>query len=791
MRASFAVLVVAASNLVAQEPPSSGGGFDQPVPLAAADVLPGSLARSHIHVVLDGVEHEDSLYLFRIQSDYGEYEAYGELMLRVRVREIAALAELARISGLKVAGEATVRGATESITSAVEVAKHPVATFKGLGGGISRRFRSLKRDADAGVKAVKKAGGATGDSDPDAPGESTGGLGKKLLGVNSAVRRWAGKLGVDPYTTNERLAQELERVAKIDAIAGKGSSIVAPKIPGASYVEDVHKVVTEMDPHELRDHNLNRLLEIGVPAEKAESFLELASLTPTRQTLLLSSLESLEGVANRAVVIEQALTLETEPEALFFLESVVMAGWYHTSQTPLERMVGASGVPGALAKDGRIIVFSALDYAYWTEQGAPIVSDFMKLYEGLPGRPEAWFSGGASPRFIAVAESRGWTVRTGVRSLVLAATPDFLDPLAISSDRPVTDLAKLNEPGRLTYLREAEVWEEIDTASLDLGRGPGGLPYSAGATLDCSFVLPEHPIGGKTPKFLCRDDSGTVYKVKYGRANRELYGEIIGTRLLWALGFKTDQVERVAVRCAGCPEEPWRFMNPGFLARRPALNEGVHTFDSAIIESYFGVRMQARVEQGVDWKELLSKLSSDAERARLQDVHRQALTLLASFLQHADSKAENQTLSCASDHVDAGEQSERTCSKPIIYIGDIGSILGGGWNLSRIGPAKVDFNGWRQAPVWRNPERCVAAVNGLPNASLRDTVISEPARAFLAERLSELSRDQLVDLFSHAGVGLLADSTNDGGRQRRVTPEAWAELFLGKTRQIIDHTCPA
>ena len=458
------------------------------------------------------------------------------------------------------------------------------------------------------------------------------------------MRRWAGKLGVDPYTTNERLAQELERVAKIDAIAGKGSSIVAPKIPGASYVEDVHKLVTEMDPHELRDHNLNRLLEIGVPAEKAESFLELASLTPTRQTLLLSSLESLEGVANRAVVIEQALTLETEPEALFFLESVVMAGWYHTSQTPLERMVGASGVPGALAKDGRIIVFSALDYAYWTEQGAPIVSDFMKLYEGLPGRPEAWFSGGASPRFIAVAESRGWTVRTGVRSLVLAATPDFLDPLAISSDRPVTDLAKLNEPGRLTYLREAEVWEEIDTASLDLGRGPGGLPYSAGATLDCSFVLPEHPIGGKTPKFLCRDDSGTVYKVKYGRANRELYGEIIGTRLLWALGFKTDQVERVAVRCAGCPEEPWRFMNPGFLARRPALNEGVHTFDSAIIESYFGVRMQARVEQGVDWKELLSKLSSDAERARLQDVHRQALTLLASFLQHADSKAENQTL---------------------------------------------------------------------------------------------------------------------------------------------------
>ena len=44
-------------------------------------------------------------------------------------------------------------------------------------------------------------------------------------------------------------------------------------------------------------------------------------------------------------------------------------------------------------------------------------------------------------------------------------------------------------------------------------------------------------------------------KVKFGGANGEVYGEVLATRLLWALGFGADRMYPVNVVCRGCPDE--------------------------------------------------------------------------------------------------------------------------------------------------------------------------------------------------------------------------------------------
>jgi len=374
--------------------------------------------------------------------------------------------------------------------------------------------------------------------------------------------------------------------------------------------------------------------------------------------------------------------------------------------------------------------------------------------------------------------------------LALLALVGCASDSAVQSAREATTLRSLPPTQRLDYLREAAVWSPIDTARLDLRRGPAGGRFRAGDVLECDFFLPEEKPSGYTPKFLCRAADGKTYKIKYGRDNREVYGEVIGSRLLWALGFRSDRIDPVTVRCHGCPEEPWSFMKSGS-GEAPPRDE-VREFAPAVIESYFGNLMESEEEEGVDWHELLGETSRDPARAHEQTIHRQALTLLMGFLQHADSKPSQQTLACAPGALERDPQGAERCRAPELYVGDIGAILGDGWKYTRLSTTKIDYALWKSTPVWRDAEACVVAVNGRPNASLGDTAISEPARRFLAERMQLLHRDQVRELFAVARVELLGETSkaSPGAPARTLNADDWADLFVAKSVEITSHRCP-
>ena len=73
--------------------------------------------------------------------------------------------------------------------------------------------------------------------------------------------------------------------------------------------------------------------------------------------------------------------------------------------------------------------------------------------------------------------------------------------------------------------------------------------------------------------------------------------------------------------------------------------------------------------------------------------------------------------------------SQSTCRSPEAYIGDIGAILGDGWQYGRLSTTKIDYAHWKDTPVWRDPEDCVAAVKGkyadLPNTEARMSWLKE------------------------------------------------------------------
>jgi len=333
------------------------------------------------------------------------------------------------------------------------------------------------------------------------------------------------------------------------------------------------------------------------------------------------------------------------------------------------------------------------------------------------------------------------------------------------------------EAERLAALREAVVWAPVDTARLDLRHGPPDW-RTPGEAWACTFLLPHVPPRDGTPHFPCRGPDGERVRVAYGPGRPGFHGEVLGARLLWATGFFTDRVEPLRVACHGCPADPWRFLRniePGLAPPAPPA-QAVHTFDPAAVERPFGRPYRADGGPAATWPELLFERAPDAARARQQGVEREALALLASWLRHEGGRTPGPALACA-----PGAGAPGACTRPVAYLSELAPLLGEAVDLAR----------WRAAPVWQDAASCTVRLVTGPTAAPLDVAVSEPARAFLVERLAALSRIQIADLFAVAGLeGVGRDVTSRQDTRRPSGADDWADVFEQRLRQLAGHGCP-
>ena len=324
---------------------------------------------------------------------------------------------------------------------------------------------------------------------------------------------------------------------------------------------------------------------------------------------------------------------------------------------------------------------------------------------------------------------------------------------------------------RADYVRRSQVWLGGDLdgwvrhmRTLDVAAGPDRA-FEPEALVRCTYVEPRHESIGHTPKFECRRDRD-VLKVKWGEDNAEIYAEVAGTRLLWALGFGADREYPVRVECTDCEDDPWRDRkpHPGHVA----------VFAPAVVELKFpGRTIAERRGQGWTWGEL-GRVDPAAGGA--PHAHTDAFRLLAAFIQHRDSKADNQRLVCLADGVTTAPDGRRDCRKPFLLIQDLGSSFGG---PALFATHKMSLDAWRAEPVWKDARRCVASVTSERDArdGLDDPRIGEDGRRFLATLLSALDERQIAALFTVARA------------ERRGDVAAWVATFRAKRDEIV-HPVP-
>jgi hypothetical protein len=408
---SFAVLALATAAL-------AQGGHELPGTFKASELLSPALRKGPHFQVKEEVPTVGYFHLFEITSDFGSMEAEGHSLLLTRLSEVDALARLQDVSKSEVFLSAAGNSVLNVGKGVVNVVADPGGTAKGLGGGIKRFGTNLGRKTKRGAESASEA--VTGDDQKTAEGseKSTGGkavdasedVAMSALGVNGAMRRWAQKLQVDPYTSNKVLRKALEDVGKIDSAGGIAAKVVVPVPMVLSATASVGGLVWGKDPEELLKLNEQRVGELGVDKKTAAAFFKNKAFRLGYQTRLIAALYAVKAKGCGSYV-DTAEEAETERQVVFFTESAELLQRFHQGD-PVEAILPDSRAIVAKTKAGKAVVLVALDYLPWSEAADKAVAEAAARAKAelKATSLEIRITGRASDLARQQMKARGWSI---------------------------------------------------------------------------------------------------------------------------------------------------------------------------------------------------------------------------------------------------------------------------------------------------------------------------------------------------------------------------------------------
>ena len=368
-------------------------------------------------------------------------------------------------------------------------------------------------------------------------------------------------------------------------------------------------------------------------------------------------------------------------------------------------------------------------------------------------------------------------IRMAVSTIVLTSLLQGCGPFRAATMpaapyRAAAAPARQKADSRVDAIGRAQIWRPTNIRALDLEAGPQGEgAFAFGATVNCDYV--PRTLSGASPKFACGIGADHEVKVKYGGNNAEVYAEVAATRLLWALGFGADRMYPVRVICRGCPQE--------FAGIARANDEWL--FDPAIIERKMpGAEFPDDSSWSCEELALLDGESGGAPRA-----HVDALKLLAVFLQHTDTKPQQQRLMCLDESPGDVKAADFTCTRPFLMLNDVGLTFGRA-NAFNGNEKAMNLVQWAATPVWKDAQQCIGNLPKSFTGTLKDPVIGEQGRAFLAGLLTQLTDAQIRALFEVSRVTLRLRSP-EKARSGFPTVDEWSNVFRQKRSEIADHRC--
>jgi hypothetical protein len=240
--------------------------------------------------------------------------------------------------------------------------------------------------------------------------KASGDAAVNVLGFDKQRRRLAKELNVDPYTTNTILAAKLDDVTWAAFAGGLGVNVLTSLIPGGFILSTSSRLsdwVWDTAPGDLRVEIERKLLEMGVGQSDVDRFLRHSFYTMSMQAVLAASLEDLDGVAGRTDLMPLVLSVGSEGQARFLVQTLDMFRNYHKDVEPLAAFY-VQGTMIGVSTTEQPIVMAPIDYMSWTPALDRFVSNVETAFENTP---ILYNTGMISPRTDAALSEREWILR--------------------------------------------------------------------------------------------------------------------------------------------------------------------------------------------------------------------------------------------------------------------------------------------------------------------------------------------------------------------------------------------
>lgn len=370
-------LVCAALLVPASAESQAPAEFEQGVLLKASDLLPADCLRGPSFRVREQVETDGFMAHFDIDSDFGIFTAVGVPQVKTREVEIEAIRKLVETSKSDLFAEGLRRSVAQPIDAVKNIVTHPVNTVKQAPRTVGHFFgkigASIERTAD---KVADRTNG--GESAPTA-GEVGSGIGnaaKNVAGFDKAKLDTAKQLGVDPYSDNPRLQEEMDKVTwaffagglplRIGAaVASAGVALAATNMAGIP--EDTYALTQS----ELALRDQKALEAIGVDAADVREFMIHPSLSTTRRHKIVTMLATMPKVAGRGWMVRLANEAQTAEQADFLISAIsILTARHRADETEFTSLKIIGRLPAAMTRTGELMVPAPVDHVTWTEDVA-------------------------------------------------------------------------------------------------------------------------------------------------------------------------------------------------------------------------------------------------------------------------------------------------------------------------------------------------------------------------------------------------------------------------------------
>ena len=353
------------------------GPYEQGVELKASNLLSAETLQGSSYRVRDQVPTDGYMAYFTIDSDFGTFEAMGVPQARKRIVEAEAIRKLVETSKGDLFAEGLKRSIGQPIDAVKNIVLNPVGSLKAAPKTVSHFFTKVgSAIGRAGGKMKDEAEGIEPAPTPAETGSRVGNAVKNAAGFDKAKLETAKQLGVDPYSDNARLREEMNKVTWVffagglplrvgAAVASAGLAVAATNMIGIP--EDTY-LLTES---ELALRDGRSLAAMSISDEDIKTFQLYGPLSTTRRHRIVIALETLPKTSGRGRVIQLANSLTTAEDADFLISGLaILAERQRSGAASYVSLHILGRLPGAITTTGDLEFPAPVDHVTWTEEVA-------------------------------------------------------------------------------------------------------------------------------------------------------------------------------------------------------------------------------------------------------------------------------------------------------------------------------------------------------------------------------------------------------------------------------------